>query len=68
VDEAAGELGRVVELLDLGAGPLLVVELPGARRVPLPFVERFVVAVDPAAKRIVFRLPEGLIEACASRS
>ena len=67
-DERAGELGEVVAVTDAGAGPLLVVALGDGRRVPLPFVERFLVAVDPAGRRIDWRLPEGLIDACASRS
>lgn len=66
-DERAGELGDVVDVTDAGAGPLLVVALADGRKVPLPFVERFVVAVDPAGRRIDWRLPEGLIDACASR-
>ena len=67
-DERAGELGVVTDVVDAGAGPLLVVELADGRRVPLPFVERFLIRVDPAERRIEWRLPEGLIEACASRS
>lgn len=65
---AAGELGEVVDVADAGSGPLLVVAMPDGRTVPLPFVDRFLVGVDLAAKRIDLRLPEGLIEACASRS
>lgn len=67
-DESAGELGEVVEVTDAGGGPLLVVALADGRNVPLPFVDRFVVGVDLAGRRIDWRLPEGLIEACASRS
>ena len=62
------ELGVVEEVADAGAGPLLVVKLVDGRKVPLPFVEKFLVAVDPAARRIEWSLPEGLIEACASKS
>jgi 16S rRNA processing protein RimM len=67
-DERAGELGEIVEVTDAGGGPLLVVALADGRRVPLPFVDRFVAGVDLAARRIDWRLPEGLIETCASRS
>ena len=67
VDREAGDLGEVVDLLEDGGGLLLVVAGEG-RRVPVPFVERFLVAVDVAAKRIEVALPEGLIEACASTS
>ncbi|MGE0641319.1 MAG: ribosome maturation factor RimM [Thermoanaerobaculia bacterium] len=70
-DEKAGELGTVVEVLADGGGWLLEVEERGAagvRRLSLPFVEEFLVRVDRADRRIDWRLPEGLIEACASRS
>jgi 16S rRNA processing protein RimM len=68
VDEREGELGRVVDLAEGPAGLLLWVEDETGRRLPLPFVERFVAGVDRAARRIDWRLPEGLIAACASRS
>lgn len=61
------DLGEVVELLEDGGGLLLVVS-DGARRLPVPFVERFLQGVDVAAGRIDLELPPGLIEACASRS
>lgn len=67
VDRAAGELGEVVDLVEDGGGLLLVVEGEG-RRVPVPFVERFLARVDVAAREIEVDLPEGLIEACASTS
>lgn len=38
------------------------------RRVPIPFVERFVREIDVAAGEIVLELPEGLVEACESTS
>lgn len=66
-DRAAGELGEVVDLVEDGGGLLLVVEGEG-RRVPVPFVARFLVRVDVAAREIEVDLPEGLIEACASTS
>lgn len=67
-DRAAGELGRVVDAIEDGGGWLLVVERAGGGRLLLPYVERFVTRVDPAAARIDWELPEGLIEACASGS
>lgn len=67
-DRAAGELGAVVDVLEDGGGWLLVVERPGGGRLLLPYVERFIERVDPGAGRIDWRLPEGLIEACASGS
>jgi 16S rRNA processing protein RimM len=67
-DRRAGELGTVTDLVADGGGWLLVVERPDGARLPLPFVERYVVAVDRAGGRIDWDLPEGLIETCASRS
>lgn len=67
-DRRAGELGEVTDVLADGGGWLLVVERPGGGRLPLPFVERFVTGIDRERGRIDWDLPEGLIEACASRS
>ena len=68
VDAREGELGRVVDVEEGAAGIFLVAEHPGGRRVPLPFVAAFVAGVDLDERRIDWQLPEGLIEACASRS
>jgi 16S rRNA processing protein RimM len=70
-DAVAGELGEVVGLVADGGGWILEVEGAGPksrRRVSLPFVEEFLVRVDREARRIDWRLPEGLLEACASES
>jgi 16S rRNA processing protein RimM len=61
------ELGEVVEVVEDGGGLLLIVA-DGRREVPVPFVARFLRAVDVAHGRIELDLPPGLIEACASRS
>lgn len=68
VDRAAGELGTVAEVVEGGGGWLIVVERGDGRRLLLPFVERYVARVDRAAGCIEWVLPEGLIEACESRS
>jgi 16S rRNA processing protein RimM len=67
-DEREGELGEVVDLVESGAGLLLQVARPGGGRLLLPFVAEFLVRVDREARRIDWRLPEGLVEACASGS
>ena len=61
------ELGEVVEVVEDGGGLLLLVS-DGRREVPVPFVARFLRAVDVEHARIELDLPPGLIEACASRS
>ena len=71
-DAAAGDLGEVVDLVEDGGGLILVVEgeAPGGgrRRVPVPFVGALLARVDVERREIEVELPEGLVEACASRS
>jgi 16S rRNA processing protein RimM len=66
-DEAEGDLGRVVEILEDGGGLLLKVESEH-RQILLPFVKAYLRQVDIPGRRIEFCLPEGLIETCGSRS
>ncbi|HXO20659.1 MAG TPA: ribosome maturation factor RimM [Thermoanaerobaculia bacterium] len=61
------ELGEVVDLREDGGGLLLIVE-GGGRRVPVPFVGRFIRRIDVASGVIDLDLPPGLIEECASTS
>lgn len=67
-DARHGDLGTVVDLVDGPGGALIVVERPDGSRLPIPFVESFLVGVDREARRIDWKLPKGLLEACASRS
>jgi 16S rRNA processing protein RimM len=66
-DRREGDLGEVVDLVEDGGGLLLVVD-DGRRRVPVPFVGRFIRKVDVAAGQIEVELPPGLVETCASGS
>lgn len=50
-------LGRVAELLEAGAAPVLVVRGPQGETL-LPLAERFVKRVDLAAGRLLVELPE----------
>jgi 16S rRNA processing protein RimM len=61
------ELGRVVEVVEDGGGVMLIVEGEG-RRVPVPFVKELLKKVDVARGVIDLKLPEGLLEICASTS
>ncbi len=56
------ELGPVADV-DFGAGaaPLLVVK-QGKKEYLIPFAEEFIEQVDVAHKRLLLRLPEGLLE------
>jgi 16S rRNA processing protein RimM len=66
-DARLGDLGEVVAVIEDGGGVLLAVE-GGGRRLLVPFVRAFVREVAPEEGRIELDLPEGLIEACASKS
>jgi len=67
-DRHEGELGTVEQVVADGGGWLLVVARRQGGRLPLPFVERYLLGVDRERRRIDWDLPEGLIEACASKS
>jgi 16S rRNA processing protein RimM len=60
-------LGEVVEVAEDGGGLLLIVS-DGRRVVPVPFVARFLRAIDVERGEIDLDLPPGLLETCASRS
>jgi 16S rRNA processing protein RimM len=63
VDADTGHaIGEVVEFYELPQGLLLEFRA-GEATAQLPFVEEFVEAVDREARRIVVRLPDGLLEA-----
>ena len=66
-DERRGDLGEVTDVIEDGGGVLLAVE-DGERRLLVPFVAEMVRLVDTRAGTIELELPEGLVEACASRS
>lgn len=71
VDRRRGPLGEVTDVREDGGGVLLEVRLdagPEGGRLLVPFVADVVRAVQPEAGRIEVELPEGLLEACASRS
>jgi 16S rRNA processing protein RimM len=66
-DARAGDLGEVVDVVEDGGGVLLVIE-DGRRRIPVPFVRELVRSVEIDRRSLELELPEGLVEACASRS
>ncbi len=67
VDLEAGELGWVTGVVDDGGGLLLEIEGP-RQSLLVPFVKAYLRDIDTQARRLVFQLPEGLIETCGSRS
>lgn len=66
-DRLHGELGRVSDVIEDGGGLLLEI-VAGDRRLLVPFVNRYLVAVDRDGRVIELDLPAGLLETCASRS
>jgi 16S rRNA processing protein RimM len=55
------QLGRVEEVQNYGAAPLLVVR-DGARELLIPLALSICVEIDTGRKRIVVNPPEGLLE------
>ncbi len=69
IDESGQEIGRVEGLLETGGTDVLRVRTAAARSQPdegdggellVPWAREYVLSVDPAARRIVTRLPEEL--------
>jgi len=61
VDEAGRPVGRLWQIMDTGAHQVLVVRPDPdseAGEVLIPLIDRFVPEIDPAAGRIVVRVPE----------
>jgi len=65
VDESVGPLGTVTEVVEDGGGLLLEI-VDADRKLLIPFVEHFLVNVDVERGLIDVKLPEGLVETCAS--
>jgi 16S rRNA processing protein RimM len=63
VETVAGSaVGTVREVYETEPAHLLEVESPQGKRHLVPFTERVIRKVDPAAKRVVIDPPEGLLE------
>lgn len=67
VDARHGDLGVLEDLVADGGGTVLRIVRPGAELL-VPFVDRFVAGIDRTARVVRLELPEGLVEACTSRS
>lgn len=66
-DRRSGDLGEVVAVREDGGGLLLEIRDP-SRTVLVPFVREYLISIEEADQPILFDLPEGLLEVCASRS
>jgi 16S rRNA processing protein RimM len=57
------DVGRVVDLWEVGKSTLLVVDSgPDRDEVLIPFTRSICVAIEPQARRIVIDPPEGLLD------
>jgi 16S rRNA processing protein RimM len=59
---AEGEIGRIAEVYDAPAGPLLAVAREGKRELLIPFVRETIRRADPASGELELDLPPGLLE------
>lgn len=63
VVEGVGEVGTIEEVDDsVAANPLFVVGRPGGGELMIPATADFVVEADDARRRLVLRLPDGLLD------
>jgi 16S rRNA processing protein RimM len=61
-DEEGRVLGAIADVLQTGAQDLYEIAAPDGRAFLLPAVDAFVLHVDVLAKRVLVRVPEGLLE------
>ena len=61
-DEDGAPLGRVVDVVEMPAHPVVVVETAAGERVMVPAVPAFVADIDADGRRIVLRTVEGLFD------
>ena len=62
IDENLGEVGKISEILELGANDVWVVKSPQYKEILLPYIDDVVKNVDLAKKEILVEIPDGLID------
>ena len=62
VDVDGTAIGRVEDVLELPAQPVLVITRPDGRQILFPLVDEFVESVDPDEGLLVLRPIEGLVD------
>lgn len=65
--DAGRDLGVVIAVIEDGGGSILRVR-DGEAELLLPFVQEFLAEIDTEGRRIDVDLPDGLVEACRSKS
>ena len=61
VDQNAGEIGRIEEIMEMPQQEMAVVQYRG-KQVMIPLNEQFLLRVDHAGQKVLMDLPEGLLE------
>lgn len=61
IDQHAGEIGRITEVLEMPQQEMAVVQYQG-REVLIPLNDQFILSVDHAGQKVLVDLPEGLLE------
>jgi len=61
VDEISGKSGKVIGFQDIPGNPLLEIEIDGKNAL-LPLNPEFVVLTDLKNRKLVLRIPEGLLD------
>lgn len=60
-DQKMGDLGMINEIMKMPAHPLAVVDYKGAELL-IPLVKEFILKIDKEKEKILFKIPDGLIE------
>jgi 16S rRNA processing protein RimM len=61
-DESGAQIGKVLDIVNFGAGDLIEIAREGRESVHIPFVETFVPKIDVVGGRIVIAPPDGLLD------
>ena len=59
-DEISGKAGKVVGFQDIPGNPLLEIEIGGIKSL-LPLQNEFVVSTDTQKRKLILRIPDGLL-------
>ncbi|TSA37397.1 MAG: hypothetical protein D4R64_05755 [Porphyromonadaceae bacterium] len=61
LDEISGKTGKVIGFEDIPGNPLLEIEIDGKKSL-LPMQSEFVVRTDTRKRKLILRIPEGLLD------
>lgn len=61
LDEISGKSGKVIGFHDIPGNPLLEIEIDGKNAL-LPMQSEFVVSTDTRKRKLILRIPEGLLD------